>query len=134
MSYTQHCAIATCSINNVLNVNDLCSHLYDYLTNHEVEIPEDLQHCESFEEFAEEISIYVEINEDELTVTMDTEELNCNNEIFEFITDHYVHLMTSKFMKIMWTTYDSRAGVSSDCTYYNNKGELIDIEAILNAG
>ena len=133
MSYTQHCAIATCSISNVLDVNDLCSHLYDYLTNHEDEIPEALQDCSSFEEFADQVSNYVELAEDKLTVTFDTEEINSDNEVFDFITDHYAHLMTSKFMKIVWTSYDSRAGISGDCTYYDNDNKLIDIEAILNA-
>jgi hypothetical protein len=133
MSYTQHCAIATCSIKNVLDVNDLCSHLYDYLTNHEDEIPEGLQDCSTFEEFADQVSNYVELTEDKLTMTMDTEEINSDNEIFDFITDHYAHLMTSKFMKIVWMSYDSRAGISADCTYYDNNNELINVEAILNA-
>ena len=133
MSYTQHCAIATCSIKNVLDVNDLCSHLYDYLTNHEDEIPEGLQDCYTFEEFADQVSNYVELTVDKLTMTMDTEEINSDNEIFDFITDHYAHLMTSKFMKIVWMSYDSRAGISADCTYYDNNNELINVEAILNA-
>jgi len=133
MSYTQHCATATCTINHVLDVNDLCSQLYDYLTNHEDEAPEGLKDCASFDEFADQVSNYVELDEDKFTVTLDTEEINSDNEIFDFITDHYTHLMTSKFMKIMWVSYDSRLGMSADCAYYNNDGELIDIEAIINA-
>ena len=69
----------------------------------------------------------------QVVVGLDTEEINSDNEIFDFITDHYTRLMTSKFMKIMWVSYDSRLGMSADCAYYNNDGELIDIEAILNA-
>ncbi len=133
MSYTHHCAVATCAINHVLDTNDLCSHLYDYLTNHEGEIPEGLRDCDSFEEFADVVSNYVEVNDGELTVTLDTEESNCDSEIFDFITAHYACLMSSKFMKIVWASYDSRAGVSADCSYYDNDNELIDIETILNS-
>lgn len=132
MSYTQHRAIATCTINHVLDINDLCSQIYDYLTNHEDEIPEGLRDCDSFESFADKVSDYVELDNSKLIVTLDTEEANCDNEIFDFITDHYNHLMTSKFMKIVWMSYDSRAGLSADCTYYDNNNELIDIESILN--
>ena len=133
MSYTHHSATATCTISHVLDVNDLCSQLYDYLTNHEDEVPEGLKDCASFDEFADQVSNYVELDEDKFTVTLDTEEINSDNEIFDFITDHYTHLMTSKFMKIMWVSFDSRLGMSADCAYYNNDGELIDVEAILNA-
>ena len=133
MSYTHHSATATCTISHVLDVNDLCSQLYDYLTNHEDEVPEGLKDCASFDEFADQFCNYVELIEDKLSVGLDTEEINSDNEIFDFITDHYTHLMTSKFMKIMWVSFDSRLGMSADCAYYNNDGELIDVEAILNA-
>ena len=133
MSYTQHCAIATCNINNVLDVNDLCSQLYDYLTNHEDEGPGALLDCTSFEEFADVVSAYLELGNDNLTVTLDTEESNNDNEIFDFLTDYYALRMTSKFMKIVWTSYDSRAGLSGDCTYLDNNNNFIDIETLLNS-
>lgn len=133
MSYTQHCAIATCAISHILDVNDLCSQLYDYLTNHEDEAPEGLKDCASFDEFANQVCSYVELIGDKLSVAMDTEEINNDNEIFDFITDHYTHLMTSKFMKIVWVSYNARLGMSADCAYYDNDGNLIDVEAILNA-
>ena len=96
MSYSQHSAIATCTINHVLDVNDLISQMYDYLTNHEDETPSNLLECSSFEEFADEIEPYVEFYNDKLTIKLDTDERNCDAEIFDFITGHYAYLMTSK--------------------------------------
>ena len=131
MSYTQHIATATCTIEHVLDVNDLCHQLYDYFTNHEDEIPESLADCNSVEEFSEIVERYVALLGDKLIVTMDTEESNYDNEIFDVITSHYAHLMSSKFMKITWVTYDSREGISADVNYYDSNNKLIDVEALI---
>lgn len=135
MSYTHHVAFATCTIKNVLvlDINDLCSQLYDYLTNHKDETPEALQDCESFEEFADTIENYVDLKEDLLTLTLDTEESNSDCEIFDFITSHYMTLMSSSFMPITWITDDTREGLSTSTIYYDKNCEIIDVEAMLNA-
>jgi len=131
MSYTQHAATATCTIKCVLDGNDLCHQLYDYLTNHEDEIPEGLADCKSVEEFADILESYVELSNDNLTISMDTEEINSDSEIFDFLTTHYAYLMTSKFMKVTYANYDSRQGLSADVTYYDNTNSFIDIEALI---
>jgi len=132
MSYTQHTAVATCTIANVLDTNDLISNVYDYLTNHEDEAPTSLLNCETFEEFADQLEPYVQLEDNTLTITLDTDESNNDSEVFDFMVEHYTHLMTSKFIKVVWVTYDSRAGLSGDAYYYNTEGE-IDIANILNA-
>jgi hypothetical protein len=131
MSYTHHAATATCTIKCVLDVNDLCHQLYDYLTNHEDEIPEGLADCKSVEEFADILESYVELSNDNLTISMDTEEINSDSEIFDFLTTHYAYLMTSKFMKVTYANYDSRQGLSADVTYYDNTNSFIDVEALI---
>jgi predicted CopG family antitoxin len=131
MSYTQHTATATCTIANVLDVNDLCSQLYDYLTNHEDEALEELADCDSFESFADVVERYVDLSNEKLTISMDTEEINSDNEIFDFLSSHYAYLMTSKFMKITWVSYDSREGLSADVMYYDNTNSSIDVEALI---
>ena len=131
MSYTQHTTTATCTIKNVLDVSDLCHQLYDYLTNHEDEIPEGLADCKSVEEFADIVESYVELSDDKLTISMDTEEINCDGEIFDFIATHYAYIMTSKFMKVTYAMYDSRQGLSADVTYYDNTNSFIDVEALI---
>jgi hypothetical protein len=132
MSYTQHTTTATCTIKNVLDVSDLCHQLYDYLINHEEEeLPEELVGCMSVEEFADIVESYVELSDDKLTISMDTEEINCNGEIFDFISTHYAYIMTSKFMKVTYAMYDSRQGLSADVTYYDNTNSFIDVEALI---
>ena len=131
MSYTQHTATATCIIKCVLDVSDLCHQLYDYLTNHEDEIPEGFADCKSVEEFADILESYVELCDDKLTISTDTEEINSDSEIFDFLTTHYAYLMTSKFMKVTYAMYDSRQGLSADVTYYDNTNSFIDVEALI---
>jgi len=133
MSYTQHTATATCTIKNVLDVSDLCAQLYDYLTNHEDEAVEELADCDSFESFADVVERYVDLSNDKLTISMDTEEINSDAEIFDFLSSHYAYLMTSKFMKITWITYDSREGLSADVIYYDNTNSTIDVEALISS-
>lgn len=133
MSYTQHTVSAVCEVTNVLDTADLISQVYDYLTNHEKETPTELLNCESYEQFADILETYVTVENNRLVISIDTEENNYDMEIFDFLLDHYCHLMTSKFMKVTWICYDSRAGLSADCTYYDNKGNILDIERILNA-
>jgi len=131
MSYTQHSATATCTIKNVLDASDLCHQLYNYLTNHEDEIPEGLADCKSVEEFADTVESYVELSNDNLMISMDTEECNSDSEIFDFLCSHYAYLMTSKFMKVVWAFYDSRQGLSGDVIYYDNTNSYIDVEALI---
>ena len=133
MSYTQNTATATCTITNVLDTNDLISNVYDYLTNHEDECPTELLNCESFQEFADCLEPYVELDNNILTIQLDTEESNNDLEIFDFLVDHYNKLMVDKFLKTTWVTYDSRAGLSAEVNYLDKEGNFINIEEILNA-
>ena len=133
MSYTQHAATATCEITNVIDTSDLISQVYDYLTNHESEAPTDLLNCDSFDEFSDILEAYVNVTDNTLTINMDTEESNSDGEVFDFLTDHYAHLMSSDFMKVVWVSYDSRSGLSADCTYYDKQGEMIDVEKLLKS-
>lgn len=133
MSYTQHTATATCEITGVLDTRDLISQVYDYLTNHKDKAPTELLNSKCFDHFADILELYVVVDDGTLTISVDTEENNYDNEIFDFLVDHYVHLMVSKFMKIVGICHDSRDGLSADCIYYDNQGNLIDIERMLNA-
>lgn len=133
MSYTQHTATATCEVTGVLDTNDLISQVYDYLTSHEDEAPTELLNCDCFDQFADTLEAYVSLENHTLTISADTEETNSDMEIFDFLVDRYAQLMTTKFMKVTWISYDSRGGLSADCTYYDTQGNLIDIERMLSA-
>jgi hypothetical protein len=133
MSCTEHTATAICSLKHTLDVTDLCHELYDYFTNHEGEIPESLADCTSVEEFADIVENYVALTDNELTITMNTEESNYDHEIFDVLSSHYAYLMSSKFMKVTYITYDSGSGLSADISYYNNNNEFIDIKSLIES-
>lgn len=132
MSYSHNQAVATCTVKHLTHTVDIANNVYDYLSNHEDELPSNLD-PENFVEFVEIIQSYVELSGNTLTIKLDTEEVNQDCEIFDFLQSHYAHNMTSKFMRVVWMTYDSKAGMEANCFYYNNNDDLIDVESILNA-
>lgn len=132
MSYSHNQAVATCTVKHFTNTTDIAENVYDYLTDHEDELPTNLD-PENFEEFADIIESYVELSNDVLTIKLDTEEFNQDCEIFDFLQSYFARKMTSKFMRVVWMTYDSKAGMEANCYYYDNNDDLIDVESILNA-
>lgn len=131
MSYAQYSSTATCKI-KPQSLKDLITDLWDYCTNHEDEVPEDLlSYCE--DEFTAEISYYFYLLGEDLTIQYDSEDDHAySSDVFEFLSAHYAHFMTSKFMKVTWSIYNSRGGISSGTDYYDTNNNLIDIESILN--
>lgn len=132
MSYSHNQAVATCKVKHFTNTTDIAENVYDYLTDHGDELPTNLD-PENFEEFADIIESYVELSNDVLTIKLDTEEFNQDCEIFDFLQSYFARKMTSKFMRVVWMTYDSKAGMEANCYYYDNNDDLIDVESILNA-
>lgn len=132
MSYSHNQAVATCKVKHFTSTTDIAENVYDYLTDHEDELPYNLD-LENFVDFVETIQSYVEISGNELTIKLDTEEYNQDCEIFDLLQSYYARAMTSKFMRVVRMSYDSRAGMEADCVYYDNYDNLIDVESILNA-
>jgi hypothetical protein len=130
MSYTHNAAIATCTVANIKSKEDVLLHIYDYLTNHEDEIPPSLEWV-TYEGFVEETEQYLELDGDKLTIKLDTEDGNYDQDIFDFISAHYATLMVSKYMKVIWITYDSRSGLSGECYLYDKNHRLVDIDSII---
>jgi len=135
MSYTQHTATATCTYDKVLDLSDLLSKLYYRMlleVSSKDNIPTDLLNT-SQEEFADIVESYTSLCGNEIEVILDTEEANNDTEIFEYVTGHLIEIMTSKFMKEVWVSYDSREGLSANTIYYDKTGKIIDVEAMLNS-
>lgn len=131
MSYTHIQAIATCTVKCLTDTSDIAHDLYDYFTDNENEIPMCFYY-ESFEEFADIIESYVSLQDDKLTIQLDTENTNQDQEIFDFIIGYYAKRMTNKFMQVMWMSYDTRDGMNAFCNYYDNNDNLINVEKLLN--
>lgn len=131
MSYTQHACVATCKL-DAPSLQQLITDLYDGCVNHAEDLPDTLAECEDLEEFSKVVSYYVDLSGNTLTIAMDSvEDNNYDSEVFDFLTNHYINFMTSKFMKVTWTTYDSRDGMSGDTCYYDKEHNQINVEELL---
>ena len=131
MSYTQHACVATCKL-DAPSLQQLITDLYNNWNNHAEDLPDTLAECEDLEEFSKVVSHYVDLSGNTLTIAMDSEEdHNYDSEVFDFLTDHYINFMTSKFMKVTWTNYDSRDGMSGDTCYYDKAHNQINVEELL---
>ncbi len=131
MSYTQCAATATCKV-KAQSIKDLITDLFNYCTNHEDELPDTLADYDE-DDFNAEISYYFDLIGEDLTIQYDSEDDHAHtSDVFDFLSAHYAHLMTSKFMKVTWSCYDSRNGLSAGTDYYDNNNDLIDVESILN--
>lgn len=131
MSYTQHACVATCKL-DAPSLQQLITDLYDGCVNHAEDLPDTLAECEDLEEFSKVVSYYVNLSGNTLTIAMDSvEDNNYDSEVFDFLTNHYINFMTSKFMKVTWTTYDSRDGMSGDTCYYDKEHNQINVEELL---
>lgn len=131
MSHTSSSAIATCTLKGVHNQKDAVTLYVDWLENHTDDIPEYLDGM-TREEMEDGVSSYVEANENgEVTVTLDTEgdDGNWNQEVFNSITNHFSQIQVSDLLKIEWSVFDSRDGMSATTSYYDQNGEWVDVES-----
>jgi hypothetical protein len=75
---------------------------------------------------------YVSQDGTEITVHLDTEEPGFgDSEVFDWLTDRFVPVMTSDFMRIESVTMDSRDGNSCHIDFQNKNGDLIDVDVLL---
>lgn len=127
MSYSTHSCTATCSL-AVSTAAEAITLLTDWIGNNPDEIPDGLSEDCTDGEVAEELSLYVSMDESgQVIVTLDTDGDNGNSEIFDFISSHFAKIQTSDYMTVTWSCYDSRDGMSSGTDYYDQNGEYFDM-------
>ena len=138
MSYTQVVAKATCTIdaNMYPDVEALCVSIVDYLGNNPDELETGhLSHLGEMDtdELVAEFVSYLSLDGDELTIDLDTEEdHNYDSSVFDFLVNHIAYLQTSEQMEVHYTTIDSRDGVDSSVSYYDQGGQYISAEDLKN--
>lgn len=125
MSFTQHTSVATLTLAGVTCPRDVVNLYIDWIGNHEDDAPEEFLDYTA-EEISTELLPYIECDEHgNVVVKLDTEgDGNYNSDFFDSITDHLRGIMSSRFMQVNWTCYDSRGGLSSGTDYYD-KGGLV---------
>jgi hypothetical protein len=131
MSYTHFTATATCDVVENFNLDSFLAGL--------------AQHCVKegnfiFDEFGEvdgkldlDFNNYVLHIGDKVVIEVDTEECNNNSEVWDWLLDRFLPIMTSKVMRINSASYDSRTGMESDVTFYTKEGTILSAENLIEA-
>ena len=129
MSYTQFVSTATCT---VVDGFDLQSYL-DAISTRCVKEQNFL-----FEEYGEEngkidldFNAYVRQVGDKIVIECETEEINSNGNVWDWLIDQFIPVMTSRFMEVQSTTIDSRSGVDVDIFYLDKNGTYISNDDLI---
>jgi hypothetical protein len=136
MSYTQSSATATCTVAGVDNAQAAALLVYDYLVANPDEIPDSLDYDDiDSDDAVEQIETYLSIADGKLTIHLDSESDSQNHDssIFDLLCDFFAERQTSLYMTVNWVTNDSYRGISAGAHYYDQRGELIDVDNLLTA-
>lgn len=130
MSYTQFVATATCTVVDGFNLQSYLDALSERCVKEQNFI---------FEEFGEEdgkidvdFSDYVTMNGNKILIECDTEDDNNNSEVWDWLVDQFVPVMTSSVMEIKSATIDSRDGTDFHQSYLLKDGSFIGPDQIVN--
>lgn len=137
MSYTHHTSSASCSVAEGFDLDEYVKSLVDFIGNHLDDLPESLQWLGDDEPgmITEIIHRYVRMEGNTLLMELDSEEENYDSELWDWLNDQIRQdVMTSKFMTIKYSTYDTKWGMDCGTSYYMKDGTFYgsdDIQAIL---
>lgn len=129
MSYTQF--VATASLSVVDNFN-LKSYLDAISTR---SVTEENFLLEEYGEVDGKIDLdfdsYVHQVGDRILIECDTEEYNNNAEVWDWLIDQFIPVMTSQFVEVKSATVDSRAGVDIDFTLYGKDHQVVQLSDLV---
>ena len=130
MSFTQFVSTATLTVVDDFN---LLSYL-DALSERCVKEENFL-----FEEYGEndgkvdiEFGEYVRQDGSNILIECDTEESNGNSEVYDWLIDQFLPVMTSEFAEIKSASIDSRSGVDVNVGFYTKDRKCISTDDIGN--
>lgn len=131
MSYTHFTSTATCDVVENFNLESFLDGLAQRCIREENFI---------FDEFGEvdgkldlDFNDYVRQVADKIIVEIDTEECNNNTDVWDWLLDQFLPIMTSKVMRIDGANYNSRTGMESDVTFYIKDGTILSVENLIEA-
>lgn len=129
MSYTQFVATATLTVCESFNLESYFDAISERCVKEENFI---------FGEYGEnngkvdiDFSYYVRESSGNILIECDTEEYNSNSEVWDWLIDQFIPVMTSDYVKIKSATIDSRSGVDIDFVLYSKAGKFVDLDEIL---
>jgi hypothetical protein len=129
MSYTQFVSTATCTVVDGFN-------LQSYLDAISTRCVKEQNFL--FEEYGEEngkididFDAYVRMVGDNVLIECDTEEYNRSSEVWDWLVDQFVPVMTSRFVEIKSATIDSREGVDVHVAYLGKDNNYISTDDLI---
>ena len=131
MSYTQFVATAKCQVPADFNLQSYLDDLSVQCVQEENLIFE-FYGLDSNDELDVDFADYVRQVGDNILIECDTEELNSNRDVWDWLFNQFrENVMTGKMMEINTTTIDSRDGVESSKGFYTKSGRWIGADDIL---
>jgi hypothetical protein len=129
MSYTQFVSTATCTVVDGFN-------LQSYLDAISTRCVKEQNFL--FEEYGEEngkididFDAYVRMVGDNVLIECDTEEYNRSSEVWDWLVDQFVPVMTSRFVEIKSATIDSREGIDVHVAYLGKDNNYISTDDLI---
>jgi len=130
MSYTQFVATATLTLCEGFNLQSYLDAISERCVKEENFIF-DFYGLDSNDELDVDFGDYVRQVGDNVLIECDTEEINSNSEVWDWLIDQFIPVMTSDYAKIKSATIDSRSGVDIDFSLYSKMGKVVDLDEIL---
>jgi hypothetical protein len=129
MSYTQFVSTATLTLCEGFNLQSYLDAISERCVKEENFL---------FEEYGEvdgkidlDFSSYVRESGGNILIEVDTEECNCNSEVWDWLIDQFIPVMKSDYVQIKSATIDSRSGVDIGFSLYSKMGKVVDLDEIL---
>lgn len=130
MSYTQFVATASCLVVDDFNLQSYLDGLSVRCVEEENFIFE-FYGLDSNDNLDLDFADYVCISGRKLLIECDTEELNSNSDVWDWLIDQFLPVMTSRFMEVKSSTIDSRSGVDVNISYYDKNGTSINTDDLI---
>ena len=130
MSYTQFVSTATLTLSEDFNLQSYFDAISERCVKEENFIFE-FYGVDSNGLLDVDFADYVRQLGDNILIECDTEEINGNSEVLDWLIDQFLPVMTSEFAEIKSATIDSRSGVDVDFHLYGRDGKCVDLEEIL---
>jgi len=130
LSYTQFVATASCLVVDDFNLQSYLDGLSVRCIEEENSIFK-FYGLDSNDNLDVDFADYVSISGGKLLIECDTEELNSNGDVWDWLIDQFIPVMTSRFMEVKSTTIDSRSGVDVNISYYDKNGTSINTDDLI---
>ena len=130
MSYTQFVATATLTVCAGFNLQSYLDAISERCVKEENFIF-DFYGLDSNDELDVDFGNYVRQVGDNVLIECDNEEINSDSEVWDWLIDQFIPVMTSDYVKIKSATIDSRSGVDIHFSLYSKMGKVVDLDEIL---